>query len=163
MNPLAIDASLTATAVHSQGGGSLVRVKSRGLERLATIRDEVLTLAHGADAVFIEGYAYGARNQAHQIGELGGVLRLALWEMGLPVYEVPPSTLKMYGTGKGTAGKDAMIAAAIRRFGFEGSDNNAADACVLWHFAKHALGEPVVELPQSHTRAFNSWKAEPKA
>ena len=42
-----------------------------------------------------------------------------------------PATLKRFATGKGNATKDATLAAAIRRFGFEGDDNNAADAWLL--------------------------------
>jgi hypothetical protein len=40
-----------------------------------------------------------------------------------------------------------MIAAAIRRFGFKGSDNNEADAYLLWCMARHAYGHPVARVP----------------
>lgn len=81
----------------------------------------------------IEGYAMGTQRQAHSyaIGELGGLVRWHLWTQEKPYVEIPPATLKKFATGKGNAPKDAMLAAAIRKFGFEGSDNNEADAWLL--------------------------------
>lgn len=129
---LGLDLSLTATgyAVNDAVVG-VVKVKSRGEQRLVEIRNAVVDLAVYSDVVVLEGYAFARPNQAHQLGELGGVVRAALWERRIPFVEVPPSVLKKYATGKGNADKGAVLAAAIRRLGFEGDDDNAADAWVL--------------------------------
>ena len=82
------------------------------------------------DLVLIEGYAYARPYQAHQMGELGGVLRLALIKRRYPFIVITPGTLKKFATGNGNAGKDQMLSTAIRRLGYEGHDHNEADA--LW-------------------------------
>ena len=42
-------------------------------------------LAHGVKSVFIESYGYAQADTAHSLGELGGVLRLFLYENGIDV------------------------------------------------------------------------------
>jgi crossover junction endodeoxyribonuclease RuvC len=129
---LGLDLSLTATGyAYSEEVVGVIRSKSRGMRRLSEIVEAVHDLAFEADIVVLEGYSYASANQAHQIGELGGVVRLVLYHRRIPFVDVAPATLKKFATGKGNAPKDAMIAAAIRRFGFEGSDNNEADAWML--------------------------------
>ncbi len=129
---LGLDLSLTASGyAYNEEVVGVIRSKAKGERRLAEIRDAVEELAFEADVVVLEGYSYASANQAHQIGELGGVIRLTLWQRRKPFVEVPPAVLKKFATGKGNADKDAMLAAAIRRFGFEGDNNNAADAWLL--------------------------------
>jgi len=130
---LGLDLSLTSTGYACPDCGTgTISVRSRGLERLVELRDEILSHAITADVVVLEGYAFAAHAaHAHALGELGGVVRVALFEAGIPVAEVPPASLKRFATGKGAANKDAMIAAAIRHFGFEGSTNDEADAWLL--------------------------------
>lgn len=159
MNPLALDLSLTASGFASpRGSGVLSPPKdcNRGVERLAWIRESVLSLAVLSDVVVIEGYAYARANQAHQIGELGGVIRLGLHDHGIPFVEIPPSTLKKLATGRGNSGKEAVLAEAIRRLGYQGSDNNEADALWLLQVALHALDLPgAVDLPKAHLAALD--------
>ena len=132
---LALDLSLTATGYCRDGQCGRITTKLRDL-------------AAGAELVVLEGYSFGSQGRAiFQIGELGGVVRFWLWGHGLPTVEVAPSTLKKFSTGKGNCGKDAMIAAAIRRFGFEGCDNNEADAYLIWCLARHGHGDPVASVP----------------
>ena len=89
-----------------------------------------LFLMSAPDLVLIEGYAYARPYQAHQMGELGGVLRLTLAEFGYPFIVVAPGTLKKFATGNGNAGKDQMLSTAVRKLDYEGHDHNDADA--LW-------------------------------
>jgi Holliday junction resolvasome RuvABC endonuclease subunit len=51
-------------------------------ERLAFIRDEVLRFFDGAQpaVICVEGYAHGSTYWREGAGEIGGVLRVALWE-----------------------------------------------------------------------------------
>ena len=129
---LGLDLSLTATGfAYNDEVVGVIRSKAKGERRLAEIREAVLDFAHEADVVVLEGYAFARPNQAHQLGELGGVVRVALYDRRIPFAEVPPAVLKKFATGKGNATKDQVLAAAIRRFGFEGDDNNAADAWLL--------------------------------
>jgi Holliday junction resolvasome RuvABC endonuclease subunit len=129
---LGLDLSLTATGYSfNEEVTGVWHPKLRGPGRLVAIREHISILTYEADVVVLEGYSYASPNQAHQIGELGGVIRAWLFEHRLPFAVVPPASLKKFATGKGNAPKDAMLAAAIRRFGFEGSDNNEADAWLL--------------------------------
>lgn len=126
-----LDLSLTATGIATDHA-EVLATKLKGAERLAWVRDEVYDRLHApkADLVVLEGYAYARANQAHQVGELGGVIRLMLHEAGVPWVEVAPAALKKYATGHGNAGKGEVLAAAIRRLGYDGHDDNEADA--LW-------------------------------
>jgi Holliday junction resolvasome RuvABC endonuclease subunit len=130
---LGLDLSLTSTGTAINGATGRVHFKERGYERLALIRDAILgiVLVHQPAIVVAEGYSFGSPQQAHYIGELGGVVRLALWEHGIPFAVVPPTCLKKFATGKGNAKKDEVLAAAIRTFGFAGCQNDEADAWIL--------------------------------
>jgi crossover junction endodeoxyribonuclease RuvC len=138
---LGLDLSLTATGyAYNDEVTGVFRSKNRGPRRLAEIRGAVLDYAYESDIVVLEGYSYASANQAHQVGELGGVVRVALFDKRIPFVDVAPAVLKKFATGKGNAPKDAMIAAAIRRFDFEGTDNNEADAWMLREMGLAAYG-----------------------
>ena len=149
---LALDLSLQRTGVcRPDGTTSCITTGSlRGFERIDTIVRNVQELCRreAAGLVVLEGYSYGSHNQAVPLGELGGCVRFLLYRLGIPFVNVQPATLKKYATGKGNAPKDAMIAAAIRRFGFAGCENNEADAYLLWMMARHAYGVLVPKLPK---------------
>jgi crossover junction endodeoxyribonuclease RuvC len=97
------------------------------------IRDRVRAIlrTNNPDLVVIESYAFGAKNQAHQIGELGGVLRVMIDEEDFKLIEVTPGQLKQYATGKGSAKKDMVIKEVYKRWGFEAEISDTADAYVL--------------------------------
>lgn len=120
--------------------------KQTGVARLAWFRDQLfdaITVLEDVDSgapfqqvwvpdlVVVEGYAYGKGAQAHQIGELGGVVRLALHDAGLPWVEVPPAKLKKFVTGKGNAKKDTVRLEAFKRFGFEARTVDEVEAVCL--------------------------------
>lgn len=65
--------------------------------------------------VVIEGYAFGARNGREALGELGGLLRHALYLWEVPWITVPPPSLKLWITGQGRASKAAMRKALVGR------------------------------------------------
>lgn len=163
MKIVAFDLSLTATGVAwdddegGAGGTAVISTKFGGLNRLAVIRDRVLATAIGADLVLLEGYSFGqARGTSHMHaqGELGGVVRLALFEAGYRLVDVPPATLKKFATGKGNAKKEEVLAAAIRRLGYPGSNHNESDALWLVAIGFHLMGTPTVDLPKLHTEAL---------
>lgn len=159
MNILALDLSLTSTgyALDRPAGSDVgtLTTRLRGCHRLAWLRTEIVALAEQADFAVIEGYSFNSRSsQAHALGELGGVVRVALHERGIPYVDVPPAIVKKYATGKGNAGKELVLVEAVKRLRYQGASNDEADA--LWlHALGHALvGQPVVELPQTHRDAL---------
>lgn len=151
-----LDLSLTATGIaHTDGTTGTVRTRTRGMERLGVIAAFALEATEAARLVCIEGYSFGSRaSQAHALGELGGVVRWSLWSSGVTYLDVPPSTLKTYATGKGNAGKVDVIVAARDRLGYEGTDDNEADALWLRALGLDLLGAPLVALPATHRRAL---------
>lgn len=161
MNGVGIDPSLTGTAIAAVDG-TVTLVKTRGLvgpRRLVHIRQHVTDAALiGVDLVAIEGYAYGTSHSAHVMGELGGVIRVALHEIGVAYVDIPPGVLKKYATGSGSADKTAVVVSARDRLGYDGTNDNCADALWLRAIAYDILGVPVVELPKVHAAALNTYR-----
>jgi crossover junction endodeoxyribonuclease RuvC len=155
---VALDPSVTATGCASAAGVRSIIGRGQGMARLARLRDEIRDEILGADVVIIEGYSFGspkgAANRAHQLGELGGVIRLMLHDLAIPHVDVPPANLKQYACGRGNASKEEVLTAAVRRLGYPGSSKDEADA--LWLYAMgtaHYLGVGVA-LPAQHRGAL---------
>lgn len=107
------------------------------------------------DLVVIEGYAFGMKYNRETMAEVGGVVRLELYENDIPFVEVPPNTLKKYATGNGKAHKDEMIAAAIKRGNLDITKNDEADAWWLYQMGCAQYGLPdAVEMPQKNREAL---------
>lgn len=91
---------------------NLIRVKSRGAERLCDIErgyDSVVKPYMPCNLeVFIEGYAYGAKYQRESLAELGGVIRRYLYLAKLSFWVIPPTSVKLFVTGTGKASKNYM-------------------------------------------------------
>lgn len=145
---LALDLSLTAAGWCLNRESGVIKSRLKGWERVAEITSEVYAKTFGVDLVVIEAPAYRAQGNAiWHLAELGGVVRFWLWQHRITTVEISPPTLKKFACGKGNVGKDEMIAAAIRRFYFGGSDNNEADAYLLWCMAREAYGGAIAKVP----------------
>jgi crossover junction endodeoxyribonuclease RuvC len=142
---LGLDVSLTATGIDDGDGPRVLHTDLVGVERLAWYsgRLTLICRAKAPDLAIIEGYSYASANQAHQMGELGGVVRLILANLGIPTVIVAPSTLKKWLTGKGTAGKDDMVATAAR-LGCPVNNNNAVDSWALRQMGLYHLGRAAI-------------------
>lgn len=142
-----LDLSLRATGISTAEVTVVYEPKGlAGVERLAAIRDVVLAL--DADLFVIESYSFGSGNQAHQLGELGGVVRLTLWEAAVPYVDVPPARLKKAATGRGNATKSDMRAELIKRAGIDIRDDNRVDAFWLRFMGLHHFGAAPFPVPQ---------------
>lgn len=164
MRVAAFDLSLTRPAACVDGRLDVLETKKlRGHERIHAILEWVRgqtchVSAASVDLVAIEGYSYSSQaSRAHAAGELGGIVRHDLWTFYVPYLEVPPASVKTYATGKGNAGKDDVLTAAIRRGGelFTGSSNDEADAFFVWALTMDLAGSPVLTMPASHRRALD--------
>jgi crossover junction endodeoxyribonuclease RuvC len=69
-----------------------------------------------------------------------GVLQTHCEENNIPYTGYPVGTIKKFWTGKGSASKKDMIAAARER-GFNPKDDNAADALAIYHLALDSFGK----------------------
>jgi Holliday junction resolvasome RuvABC endonuclease subunit len=152
VNIVGLDLSLTAIGVARSDGPGVVtyQIPSPATEldrvrRLKYLGTQVDRICRGADVVIIEGHSFNSKNtHAHSLGELHGVVKVTLYQRGITYIAIPPKSLKKYATNDGNAGKDKMLAAAIRA-GFEGDNNNAADAYWLRHMGlAHYLNNDVI-------------------
>lgn len=146
MHVVGIDASLTSTGIAILQGDEIntaaIKTDLKGPARLSYLRDCIQQIVANADLVVLENYAYSRPNQAHQIGELGGVLRVMLYESGVKWIEVAPAAVKKFATGKGNAVKEAVAVGVYRHWGKEFKTNDETDAAVLAYIGQAYLGGP---------------------
>lgn len=136
---LGIDQSLSCTSLCllTSEGIELYRMKPlyMGVSRIAEIFEEfdkyLEETQYSLAGAAIEGYAYGAKGAVFNLGELGGVLRLALYKRGIPTIEVPPTYLKKFMTGRGNAQKNLMLKEAYKKYEIDIDDDNDSDAFAL--------------------------------
>ena len=79
---------------------------------------------------FEEVRRHAGTQAAHVYGGLMGTLTSWCEENSIPYSSVPVGTIKRAATGKGNATKEQMIE-AVKRRGFNPSDDNEADALAL--------------------------------
>jgi len=135
---LGLDLSLTSTGyalLHDEEvvwHGSVTGGNYRDAERLErfyewvrrTLRSDVF-----CEHVAIEGYSYGSHNtNLPAIGELGGVIKLAIYQAGIPMHVIPPSTWKKQLLGRGNLPKDMVRVEAFKRYGVEFASQDTLDA-----------------------------------
>ncbi len=176
---LALDLSLAATGLvrtHASTGEPRLSVQTIAAprntgrptlmdhRRVHTVFGEVRKAAQaGLDAVVMEWLPQieGHGDATLRLAELGGVVRHWLWGRGIPYVEVRPVHLKIYATGSGGASKEDVAAAVVARYGrllhIDPRDNNQTDGVTLLAMLKHAMGEPLAEVPESHRRALDSY------
>jgi len=153
-----LDLSLTSTGIASSRGWTDRIRPSSGAEGFVRMREilEAVRDAIGAHAlVVVESLALTRTTGQH-------LTRAGLWHVVMesvdrrwPWIEVSPTALKKYATGKGNAGKEEVLIAAIKRFGdMEIKGNDEADALWLAAMGADLLGEPMVELPAVNRTAL---------
>jgi hypothetical protein len=151
--------------------GPLERLKSGKMQpsttwmdryrRMSDIVRRVTEAVPDGSLVFLEAPAYGATGA-------GTFDRSGLWwwlfseltALGSVVVPVSPAQRMLYATGKGggrDAGKDAVIAAVVRRYPWaDVRGNDEADALVLLAMARRAVGVPLEEsLPAANLKALD--------
>lgn len=113
--------------------------------RAGDITSEIENHLVGVDLVVIEGPSLHSR-------DAGTWERAGLWwhtvrrvhVYGIPVVEVPPTTLKKWAAGKGTADKSAVAAGVTRLWpDAEPGNDNEFDALALAHIGAQRLGMDV--------------------
>jgi hypothetical protein len=121
----------------------VAKFDNSGVERLFNVQKFLMSLILDHDFnlykfrdVAIEGYAFGSQ-MANMLGELGGVVRLFIYEQyGIKPLLVPPTSLKKYATGKGTGvQKNQILLNVYKKWGVEFKDDNAADSYILARIA----------------------------
>lgn len=156
-----VDLSLTSTAVAAldvESGELFVhRIKSKGtatdslhtkLGRYRLLSEDIAKAAVSVKptVVAIEGaqFATSKDTSAHRRAGVWWRVCDLIESEGIPVIEVPPTTLKKWGTGKGNAGKDMVLAAAVRRWPDVITQNDEADAAWLSDISAYVTGASLV-------------------
>ena len=119
--------------------------KSAGVTRLEDIADWLAQEIHEHDMdvpirhVCMEGYASGTTFGREKAGELGAVVKMALYECeGGRIYPtiVPPMSLKKFILGVGKGGKNEILLGCYKRWSVDFRDDNAADSYGLARLAE---------------------------
>ncbi len=139
MKSLGLDIStyVGMAIVGEEDRGKVVHLdRARGYQRLQMLRQEVERTISiwQPDVALVEGYAFGAAGRSSSIVtlvECGTVVRNALFMMKIPWFEVPPTTLKLWTFGKGSAKKPQMKAAVLSRWGYTSPSDDIVDAYAL--------------------------------
>ena len=132
---MGLDLSLSSTGYSSNESVGVITSKTNGVERLIEISESILKLVTdlNVDVVLIEGYSFASRSgQAFSIGELGGVVRVALTKIKKPFIEIPPTCRAKFATGKGNASKNEVVSAISARTGIIWSNPGGDDKCDAW-------------------------------
>ena len=139
MKVMGIDQSLTGTGVCVLEDGELKRSKliaskKKGVERIIEIKNELINIFKEVlpDYVAIEKYSFTpGRAMAFELGELIGVVKVTLAELGKIPIVVYTSHVKKFATGKGNADKSLVLLNVYKKFNVEFDNNNLADAFVI--------------------------------
>ena len=117
---------------------------AKGFNRLFLLRAEVQRVLEiwEPKLVVVENYAFGFRNSLATVVGCGTIIRVVLFDLKLPWFEVSPTSLKKWVTGKGNAKKPDMAIAVKERWGFCSPSDDINDAYGLGQMGQ--LGE--VEL-----------------
>jgi Holliday junction resolvasome RuvABC endonuclease subunit len=166
------DLSMSATGVAlPDGSTAVVKPRGAGYGRLVNLEqwmDRAITVGR-PQLVVVEDIRAGLKGDAAKvIPMVHGVALLCLSRARIPFALVNASTLKVFATGNGGADKDAMARAALERAGRAFPGDKGGDQCDAWWLkaAGHAAyGEPIVDLPASHTDALHTvaWPRIPGA
>lgn len=141
-NILGLDLSLTSTGYCHNGNADVIQVKTKGDERLRDISSAIYSIRkkYSIDLVVIEGYSFASVfSRAHAIGELGGVVRLDLFNAGVPYVVVPPKSRAKFATGKGNSKKAEVMHAISEVANIDWSGSGADDKCDAWILEQMAL------------------------
>jgi crossover junction endodeoxyribonuclease RuvC len=122
-----------------------VKDHGSGIDRLLAVYfhlSNLFELQEGAmcsiEHVAMEGYSAASKFGREKAGELGAIVKLAVYDHFAPKAGglryptiVQPTTLKKFVTGNGTAKKNNMMLAVYKKWGYETDDDNLADAYAL--------------------------------
>lgn len=127
----------------------------KGLKRIAYVRDAISKYldVYRPSLVAFEGYALGFRGKSNTIfdlGELGGTLKLLILERGIDILLVPPTSLKLFATGKGNADKDQVSVAIGESLGVSYATSDQYDASGLLMMGEAYLDTRLLPRDRKH-------------
>ena len=94
------------------------------------------------EQIALEGYSMGSKGKVFHIAENTGVLKYKIYNAGIPLEIIPPTSLKKFATGKGNADKDSMHQKFMRDSGIDLKSKITPD--------KTKVGNPVSDIVDSY-------------
>lgn len=153
-----LDLSLTCTGIaYGTGYGETVvsdPAQWLGDERLMIHALAVRSLARGAALAVIEDVPPVEANAIKVLSMVQGAVRVALQTIRVRYALIPPTTLKLYATGRGNAYKEDMAEAAYKRTGLRFRTSHECDAWWLRAAGLQHLGHPIVTMPEAQRVAL---------
>lgn len=141
-----IDTGTFVGMVLREGGKTVDRKEinfpdARGFRRLQLIARATYSVLSGwrPQVTLVEGYGFTTFNAKIAV-EVGSRVREALFNLELPWWDVPPSTLKTWTMGKGAGDKAAMARAVEQRWQFVSQSDHVVDAFALAMLAENLVG-----------------------
>lgn len=167
MQIMGVDLSIACTGVALPGGRTLaIKPKSTGHARMREITDQIMwqTRTTAVDLVVIEGLGGVYKGEASRIiPMLHGALINDLLRAGTTYMWLPPSSVKKFATGNGSADKTLMALAAYKRLGTEYATGDECDAdwCRVAGYTAYGRGVAVptvqgrvLKMPASQVRGL---------
>ena len=115
---------------------------NQDFQRYKSIADWSIEYLDGCNQIAIEGYSMGSQGKVFNIAENTGVLKYKIYNLGIPLEVVPPTTVKKFATGKGNADKISMHQSFMRETGIELRKEVTPD--------KTVIGNPVSDIIDSY-------------
>ena len=127
--------------------------------RLIEIRDLIHKAArtdYRDTLVVVEGYSMASAQKGHQLGELGGLIRVSLFEAKISYIIASPASVKQFATGKGNASKASVVSSVTHRSGRIFDSDDIVDALVCYSIGREwlQLTHPLGKLPQQNMKAM---------
>jgi len=143
---IGIDRSLTSTGIAIIHKGKFVKqmeFSTKEIEEMRLIEIGRCIVKecknYELPLICMEDYSFDKPYQAHQLGELGGVVKAFLRLKGYPYLSTSPGTIKKYVSGKGNTPKDLIPMFVSKKFKIEPMGGDAADAIACVHLAYNAF------------------------
>ena len=117
-------------------------------------RLQTLLSVYRPEMVVFEAYGYSSQSLAVSVA-LGTLMRytIRIHDKDIVIIEVAPNTLKKFVTGAGNSPKDVMLLEVFKRWGFDTSSNDEADAFALAKVGEALMGADV-GLPKANMESL---------
>jgi len=122
------------------------------LERYKKLARGIVIMTDPDDVIFVEDFAYGVpggRSSLPVLGELNGVVKMALWarsEFTREPLMITPGQWKKFLSGKGNLNKDAFKLWVFKKFNIECGTNDEAAAFGIADLGWHLVMKPKRKL-----------------
>lgn len=118
--------------------GKKVHARVERLTQVAKEIGEYLETLGSISEIYIEGYSMSSPFNREALAEFGFAIRCELIKHAPLVFEVTPTQLKKFTTGKGGGKKDLMLQHVAIKIGRPLETNDEVDAWALWRLGMSA-------------------------